>query len=150
MRFNNPLTTQAGRSQRRCDSQDQCLFDELSRRYRLYDNQAAVSTTYTEYDYDLAGNPTGATDALSRLTQTFYDELNRVDYIIDADGNTIDFDYDAMDNLTEVVDQRGVTTTYEYDRFENLTREISADRGTINYEYDMGSTPALQTHQKGS
>lgn len=100
---------------------------------------------YTEYDYDLAGNPVAVTDPKGAVTQYVYDELNRTIEVLEpGDGLTI-MEYDAHGNLAAVINAENHTTTYEYDDLGRRVTEISPDTGATRFRYDavgslIGST----------
>jgi len=95
-------------------------------------------------------------------SDTYYDSMNRVKRIVDAEGNQIEFEYDLTSRVikvttTEVSQQGGapvVTELHrEYDDLGRLTREYD---GTLpnpisdrHYQYDLRGNLVLQTDSNG-
>ncbi|TAA43489.1 RHS repeat domain-containing protein [Pseudoxanthomonas winnipegensis] len=109
--------------------------------------QADAVGNPTDYGYDANGNTTSATDALSRVTQSEYDSLNRLKRTLqDVGGIAAEtkFAYDALDNLTEVTDPKGLKTTYTYNGLGDLTKQVSPDTGTTLFTYDSAGNRITQ------
>ncbi|WP_235872700.1 RHS repeat-associated core domain-containing protein [Pseudoxanthomonas winnipegensis] len=109
--------------------------------------QADAVGNPTDYGYDANGNTTSATDALSRITQSEYDPLNRLKRTLqDVGGIAAEtkFAYDALDNLTEVTDPKGLKTTYTYNGLGELTKQVSPDTGTTLFTYDSAGNRITQ------
>jgi RHS repeat-associated protein len=110
--------------------------------------QADAAANPTDFGYDANGNSTSVTDALSRVTQSEYDPLNRLKRTLqDVGGIAAEtkFAYDALDNLTEVTDPKGLKTTYTYNGLGDLTKQVSPDTGTTTFTYDSAGNRATQT-----
>ncbi|TBV72275.1 RHS repeat protein [Pseudoxanthomonas winnipegensis] len=109
--------------------------------------QADAVGNPTDYGYDANGNATSATDALSRVTQSEYDPLNRLKRTLqDVGGIAAEtkFAYDALDNLTEVTDPKGLKTAYTYNGLGDLTKQVSPDTGTTLFTYDSAGNRITQ------
>lgn len=129
-------------------------FDELGRLAGVTD---PVGLDWT-FGYDDRGNLTTASDALRQVTRfTYTKELNRLDYLIDANGNRTFYDRDSRGNLTAILycdgsteswiydarglptswtNRRGRTIGYEHDAAERITRKDLASGEWVNYAYD--------------
>ncbi|MDQ1117929.1 MULTISPECIES: RHS repeat-associated core domain-containing protein [Pseudoxanthomonas] len=110
--------------------------------------QADAVGNPTDYGYDANGNATSATDALSRVTQSEYDPLNRLKRTLqDVGGIAAEtkLAYDALDRLTEVTDPKGLKTTYNYSAWGDLTQQVSPDSGSTTYTYDSAGNRVTQT-----
>jgi YD repeat-containing protein len=86
---------------------------------------------------------------LNPPTLSQYDDLHRVDSVIDALGNTTDIDHNVADEVSKVTAPNGATTLYEYDDLGNMTKEISADRGTTDYTHDTAGNLISRTDARG-
>lgn len=104
---------------------------------------------YEDLDYDTAGNLKFRTDALGRITEYVYDELNRREEIIEPGAVTTGFDYDGNDNLKTVTDANGNATTIFYDDFGRKTSRTSPDTGLTQYEYDQADNLKAATDANG-
>ena len=117
----------------------------------VYDPNRPDEDIVTTYQYDPDGNLTHTTDTLSRLTRTFYDDLNRVERTV---VNTIDgvydpnqpdqdivtvFGYDAVGNQTLITDTLQRVTQYDYDdlnRVETVTANYVSG-GPVDHETNV-------------
>lgn len=130
-------------------------FDQLGRLHKVL-NVVNMQVVETEYSYDANGNRETSTDALSVVTDSDYDPLNRLiktiqDYGTDpGDINVeIEYDYDARDNLIKVTDPKGLETEYVYDGLNDQVTLISPDTGTTTYEYDSAGNRSAQVDARG-
>ena len=79
----------------------------------------------TTYQYDANGNVTreqvmrGSTPL---VTQTQYDNFNRVIKVIDPESKTTSYTYDTVGNKLSSTDGRNYTTNYTYDKANRLTQ----------------------------
>lgn len=97
------------------------------------------------YEYDENGNVTKFTDRRGKVTTFIYDELDRVTFggygtVVNGGTttyeSTITYTYDEVGRLEQVIDSQTGTITLEYDGFDRLTKEISP-QGTVSYGYDI-------------
>ncbi len=56
--------------------------------------------------------------------------------VVDADGNTTNYDFDAADEETSQTDPNGSVATMRYDNNGNVVSETDQDGRTIDYGYD--------------
>ncbi len=106
----------------------------------------------TSLTYDGNGNSDTIIDALSRVTDSDYDPLNRLTRTLqDVGGTNVEtkFSYDTLDNLTKVVDPKGLETGYAYNGLTDLTRLTSPDTGITDYTYDNAGNRKAQTDARG-
>ena len=87
-----------------------------------YNDLGLVETTTIQKekpdkDFDVA-NASGTT------TTTYYDDLGRVDYSIDAMGGVTSYEYDHIGNLTSRTDPAGAVTVFQYNKNYQLVKEI--------------------------
>lgn len=122
-------------------------YDELGRLIREYASDGQLQASYA---YDAAGNLTGVTDALGRVTTYEYDALNRVSKTVDAKGGSTRIARNLADLPVEVIDPRQLTTSYQYDGFGQLLTQLSPDTGTTLHEYDAAGLRRKTTRNDGS
>ncbi|MCA9047205.1 MAG: VCBS repeat-containing protein, partial [Planctomycetaceae bacterium] len=104
-----------------------------------------LTSPTSSFAYDLAGNLVSTTDALGRLTEYVYDDLNRrIEVKLPAlsyNGSTVvatqQTTYDAVGNVVTQTDTMGRTTQFEYDA---LNRRIKTTRPSPD-----GTAPAPVT-----
>ena len=85
---------------------------------RAYDNNGNA-TTITEVDKSDLGLPDQ-----TFITQSAYDNLDRLTQTTDNIGNTHRYGYDSRNNQTLHIDARGNTTRYAYDGLNRLIQTI--------------------------
>jgi RHS repeat-associated protein len=84
------------------------------------------------YTYDAASNRTAMTDAENGLTTYSYDPLNRLQSILDFNGNSFGFDYDDLSRRSSLTRPNGINTTYAYQPNTNFLASILHDlKGAI-------------------
>ncbi|MDE5778202.1 MAG: hypothetical protein K2I10_06860, partial [Lachnospiraceae bacterium] len=100
----------------------------------------------TEYTYSKTGLQTGVTVKDGEQvykTQTFYDDLGRVDYTIDTEGGITAYEYDCAGNVTSRTDPGGAMTVYAYDGNYQMVKETvytSEDGETVSSTTDYAYT----------
>lgn len=111
----------------------------------------------TGFGYDAVGNQTTLTDALSRVTRTWYDALDRPITVVanfedgvfdpsapDEDLTTLSV-YDAVGNLTQITDPQSQITVHAYDALDRLVATTDALGDTEAREYDgVGNLTAIR------
>ncbi|MFA6172021.1 MAG: RHS repeat-associated core domain-containing protein [Patescibacteria group bacterium] len=108
------------------------------------DEHNATSTYSTYYQYNLLGNLTKITDALSNIRNFTYDALGRrltaQDLHASGDGTygTWTYTFDDSGNLTSKLDPKNQTVNYTYDDLNRaLTENYTGSAGTeVAYGYD--------------
>ncbi|HNO79728.1 MAG TPA: RHS repeat-associated core domain-containing protein [Phycisphaerae bacterium] len=104
-----------------------------------------LTTTWT---LDGNGQPTTITDANGKTTTLHYDDVRRLDYVIDAEGDKEVYGYDKVGNVTQAekflsgASGASVITKFAYDDLNRVTSQVVAD-GTadkIETKYDYDST----------
>jgi YD repeat-containing protein len=93
--------------------------------------QSSGSTTF-----NVSNNTSTVTNIDGQSTTFHYDELNRVERVVDALGNSTYTSYDANGNVHTRTDQLGRVTTYEYDELNRLIRTIDPLGGITETTYD--------------
>jgi RHS repeat-associated protein len=98
-----------------------------------------------EYEniYDANGNATQSIDAMGKITENKFDELNRLVHVKDPGLNTTYYGYDASGNMawqSHKVDQAWSVTEYMYNELNKI--EKMTDPSTVTYyqtvyEYDL-------------
>jgi len=106
-------------------------------------------SSYTEYDYDEAGQLVSIQDPNGRATFYDYDVLNRLASVTRPGNILTAYDYDSDDNLVQVTDPRSKTTAYTYDDLGRVLAVTSPDTGTTTYTYDQAGNLASRTDAKG-
>lgn len=112
--------------------------------HRLTDINDSMGNSVT-YTLDIAGNRTAEEykDPLTTIRRSLsrvYDQLGRLDMLLDSANVPTDFDYDDNGNQTEIDDPVGRISRYEYDALDRLVKAIDAvltvdERDTV-YDYD--------------
>jgi RHS repeat-associated protein len=93
------------------------------------------------YTYDAAGNRTSITTAVGVTNYTF-DELNRLDTVVDPDGDRTTYGYDDVGNRKTVAYPNGTTTTYDYDDLNRLLVLTNTGPSGVISRYTYTLAPA--------
>ena len=125
------------------------VFNSLNQLWKEV-NAAGTPAVTTVFGYDPQGNPTTLNAPLSRNSTHAYDELNRLQQVIDPNSGVTQFGYDASDNLTTVTDPRSLVTRYTYTGFGDLRTQNSPDSGLTSNTYDSGGNLATSTDARGA
>ena len=111
-------------------------YDTLGRKLTETDILNDTVSYTTQFGYDLTGNLLKKTDRREKETHYVYDNLNRLNMVVDpADGST-GYTYDNRDNLVSLIDADQNTTTFEYDTNNRLIKEIRPMGEETIYNYD--------------
>jgi RHS repeat-associated protein len=113
-------------------------------------NAAGTSAVTTVFGYDSHGNQTTVNAPLSRSMTNAYDELNRLNQILDANSGVTQYTYDSNDNLTSVTDPRSFVTSYTYTGFGDLKTQSSPDTGVVTNTYDSNGNLSTSTDARGA
>lgn len=131
------------------------LKHTLSRTYNTLNQLQSQIDAYgraTTFSYDAEENLDRSTDALTRVSDSDHDGLDRLKRVLqDINGIAAEttFGYDALDNLTRVTDPNGLSTLYTYDGLGDQTQLQSPDTGTTTYTYDEAGNRAGRTDANG-
>src|SRR5262249_48557887 len=122
-----------------------------------YDNLNRIIQETNELDdsryfsYDAAGNLTGKTDRLGRVTEYVYDPLNRLISENWLDGEDVihsfSYTYDAGGNMLTAIDD-GSSFGYEYDGLGRVTYESQSFAGfspLIEYNREYSALGSITT-----
>lgn len=91
--------------------------------------------------HGIAGNvffiykPQTVTDALNRMVTNNYNNLNRLEEVIDPAGNITRYGYDDLDRLTSVIDAINGTGSQTFDAVGNLETLTYPDLRQVTYQY---------------
>ncbi len=113
-------------------------FDERNRLDQVIEN----GVKRADYDYDAVSNLIRTTFGNSTEEIRRYDDLNRLKYLENRQGNTVlssyDYTLDKAGNRTKVVEHNGRTVEYTYDDLYRLLEEEITDtvNGNQLYSYD--------------
>ena len=115
-------------------------FDERNRLDQVIEN----GFTTADYDYDAVSNLVLTTFGNGTEEIRRYDDLNRLEYLENRQGNTIlssyNYTLDKAGNRTKVVEHNGRTVEYNYDDLYRLLEEEITDNVNGNriygYTYD--------------
>lgn len=101
------------------------------------------------YRYDIAGRLYDVNDG-GCLTAYFYDRIERITDVIDADSRMVSYEYDKRGLLTKLTYPDDSNVTYGYDALSRL-REIKYNSSTIaQYSYDDLSRRVEATFANGA
>jgi len=94
-----------------------------------------------EYTLDAAGNRTventlNDVGALKRQMGRVYDQLNRLQKVVDGNLDETVYGYDNNNNRTSIKDPNFNNTMFEYDPLDRLTRTIDTTLGDTLMTYD--------------
>ena len=78
------------------------------------------------------------------VTRYEYDDLGRVERVINADGSQVSQTYDAWSRLETMTDVRGQRSRYDYDAFDNVVRQRIGTERVETTEFDTRGA-ALKT-----
>ncbi|MFA4985239.1 MAG: hypothetical protein WC712_01520, partial [Candidatus Brocadiia bacterium] len=94
----------------------------------------------TSYDYDVQGNCTSVTDALSNTTTLYYDDMNRQYETVKPSGATFSKTFDANGNVDTETDGESNTTVYSFDSMNRRWRMTDAQSNNFDKSFDaMGN-----------
>ena len=114
---------------------------------------ATVATNQWQFEYDVNGNGTKATDPLNKITVGAYDELNRMRQLtqpnVSAGTPVIGMTYDAADQPASVTDPRGLITNYATSGLGDNTGLTSPDTGAQVMTYDEVGNPKTSKDARG-
>ncbi|MEQ8765564.1 MAG: DUF6531 domain-containing protein, partial [Planctomycetota bacterium] len=98
--------------------------------FQQYDSgQWYILTEIQDRNYD------EGTRDYNRLTVTYVSSSDKIDFILDTLGRTIDFAYDGSNYLTQVSYNSAAVATYLYDTNNDLTKVAKPGSSTTKYEY---------------
>ena len=117
-------------------------YDDLNRRTAMVELGVTPSPR-TEYTYDAAGNLTALKDAENHTTAYAYDALSRNTSVTRPLGQAVQYTYDNRDRVDFMVTARGQKLDYAYETWGPIKEEKqypttsaqTPDR-TISYAYD--------------
>jgi RHS repeat-associated protein len=118
----------------------QFVYDDLGRQKELRQPNASNSgydTTYTDYN-GLQRTFTNANNQTRTDHQNALDKLNKV---VDANGNTTAYLYDAFGNLVRTTDATGNQIQVTYDTLGRKKRIVDPNLGEVNFSLNpLGQT----------
>lgn len=94
--------------------------------------------------YDRAGNLITMTDGIG-ITYFTYDDLYRLDTVLDSSGQVVTYTYDAVGNLHSLTYPDGKAVTYTYDVANRLQAVTDWSGGVYAYQYDDANRPTQIT-----
>lgn len=109
------------------------------------------------YAYDSAGNRTSISTQLAgeaeRVTGYAYDALNRLESVVEPDGETTTYAYDPVGNVESITYPNGVVSNFVYDDLNQL-RTIEHRQGVVvlaayDYTLDDGGRRLRVDHAGG-
>ncbi len=110
------------------------------------DTEIKADGSQMRYDYDAVGNRTLVEitrgGSITSSTTYTYDDLNRLEDVIDSSGTTT-YTYDAVGNLDTVTYPNGLVTDYNYNSINQLTDVYTRDPlNTIisHFNYSLTAT----------
>jgi len=99
------------------------------------------------YTYDTFGRVRTIKDARNNTTETIYDALGNVLYMIDPLGHKTSYEYDLNGNKVAMIDANQRRTTYTYDAANRLTQVTYPNGTTTRSTYDFRGNQLLATDQ---
>ncbi|MFA4985102.1 MAG: hypothetical protein WC712_00825 [Candidatus Brocadiia bacterium] len=105
-----------------------------------YSPTAGSTHSTTSYGYDVQGNCTSVTDALSNTTTLYYDDMNRQYETVKPSGATYSKTFDANGNVDTETDGESNTTVYSVDSMNRCWRTTDAQSNNFDKTFDeMGN-----------
>lgn len=100
-------------------------------------------------EYTPAGRIKTKSDGNLNKSTYVYDELGRIDYIIQPNGGIVDYKLDNNGNIIEYIDPNNNITKFEYDNMNRKIKTINA-LGYINETvYDLRGNIVQETREDG-
>ena len=100
----------------------------------------STNQTYNlSHTYDAVGNRKTVTYPDNKVTEFWYDELNRLDYLTDEDAGTLSFDYYKTGTRKKITFPNGIETSYTYNEnnwVENVDSNLSG-MPYFHYGYNL-------------
>ncbi|MDJ0867070.1 MAG: DUF6531 domain-containing protein, partial [Myxococcota bacterium] len=106
-------------------------------------------TETTLFEYDEAGNQTRLTKPKTNSWQFFYDDLGRLERLVDPDSKETTYAYDLNDNRTSQTDAEFNTTGFAFDALDRLIRIDYPGSVTESFTYDENGNVATRTNANG-
>jgi RHS repeat-associated protein len=132
-------------------------YDDLNRLTGVVENYVdpgpvdEETNVHTTYGYDAAGNRTSVTDAVSHTMTYEYDDLNRLEGVVDPLTNRTEYGYDRVGNRTVMTDANGFTTFYTYDDVNRLILiDYPAPDPDVTFGYDGVGNRVAMTDTTGT
>jgi RHS repeat-associated protein len=119
-------------------------YDAAGRRLAVTNAVGTAVQTVSAYGYDADGNQTTFTDALTHVTTSVFDALNRQLQDIYPDGTTTATAYDADGRRVAGTNQDGIVTLFGYDGAGRLTSVTNALNQVTRYQYDEAGNEVAQ------
>lgn len=117
--------------------------------YDEFDRLESVTNTegeITNYTYDVVGNIKTVTVDGVEKTSNFYDNMYRLEKVLDGEGRTETYDsYDLFGRLTQKTDRSGQVHTYTYDEYDNVETHTVA-RKVIENEVEKTVNDIRETY----
>jgi RHS repeat-associated protein len=112
-------------------------YDTAGRLYEIVDNLS----NRVHFTLDAKGNRTleetfDPSGRLARKLSWIYNDLNQMEYMLNADGQGTHLTYDAAGNVAGTVDALGNETSFFRDPFGRITRKTDALSGETELSYD--------------
>lgn len=121
-------------------------YDGLNRLTTVIQPQVDGENPTTRYTYNAIGNVTSIADAESHTTTNTYDRLGRLVRIEDPLGHITQYFYNGNDNLDYKIDANGDTIDYDYNDYNEL-KVITYPDHTVRFSYD--NTGNLTSYNDG-
>lgn len=122
--------------------------------YILDGNDRRIERQYPDgsratFSYDSVGNRTLMNDSTGRYTTT-YDELDRINTIVNPDSKKITYAYDAVGQRKSMVDADGGRFTYSYDADYRIIELINPQGDRTTYTYDVAGRRTVKNLANGT
>jgi YD repeat-containing protein len=101
--------------------------------------------SYTEYDYNEAGQLIAMIDPNGHETTYSYDSLGRLTAVAQPLDAVTYYSYNLYGYLKAVTDAEGLTTSYLYDDLGRVVKRTSPDSGETRYAYDAAGNLIAKT-----
>ena len=131
------------------------LYDNRNRKWKTFlppieTAKGVLERPVTETRYDAVGNLRFVIDPKGNVTETVYDGANRAVLAIDAKKNQTRTVYDPNGNILVVKDGNNNYTINTYDALNRLSTTTDAEKVTVENEYDShGNRTAMITLKDG-
>jgi RHS repeat-associated protein len=131
------------------DASSDATADKLaSETLYAYDNAGNLLSTSVRRNVDAISSTASSADVFT-TTSNFYDRLNRLTTVIDANGKATQYRYDNNSQRIQLTDASWNTSRWQYDSLGNVIAETDANSFSTVFEYDLVGNVTAVTDRRG-